>query len=152
MKRPYQITALLFVLFSIFVAQESLKLELYSQMGPGPGFFPFWLAVVFGLISLVMLLQACRQANEPLPAGFFPSKVGYTRNGAVLLALVATSLLIEPLGFRLTILGFLLFLLFALGRQNLLVTLLVALLGSFGTYYVFYEWLRVPLPVGILGI
>jgi hypothetical protein len=27
-----------------------------------------------------------------------------------------------------------------------------ALLGSFGVFHVFYHWLKVPLPIGQLGI
>ena len=39
----------------------------------------------------------------------------------------------------------------ALGRWRWIETPLLAVLGSFATYYVFVRWLRLPLPAGILG-
>jgi len=151
MKRPYQITAVVFILFSAFVARESLELKFYTALGPGPGFFPFWLSVFLGLLALNMLYQATFKPQDPMPADFFADAKGYMKIGAILLALVATVLFMDLLGFRLTMLLFYLFLLFALGRQNVLVTLAVALGGSWGVYHVFVEYLKVPLPVGIFG-
>jgi putative tricarboxylic transport membrane protein len=66
-------------------------------------------------------------------------------------ALALTALLFEPLGFRLTMFAALAFLLFALGGQGWLTTLLVASAGSFGAFLLFDRWLRVTLPVGIFG-
>lgn len=152
MKRPYQITSVVFILFSVFMAQESLGLQYYTLLGPGPGFFPFWLSVSFGLLSGVMLYHAMFKRSDPLPEDFFATRDGYLRMGAIALAVIGVVVLMNPLGFRATALAFLLFLLSALGRQNLIVTVLVALAGSFGTYHVFSAWLQIPLPIGIFGI
>lgn len=54
MTRPYQITATVCVLFAVFVVRESVKLKLYTAMGPGPGFFPLWLSMFFGVLAVVM--------------------------------------------------------------------------------------------------
>jgi hypothetical protein len=43
------------------------------------------------------------------------------------------------------------FLLVALGRQGILVTAIVSVTGSFGVFYVFDQWLKVPLPRGVFG-
>jgi hypothetical protein len=48
MQPPRQITGVLFILLAAFVVRESLDLKFYTQLGPGPGFFPFWLALVLG--------------------------------------------------------------------------------------------------------
>jgi hypothetical protein len=71
---------------------------------------------------------------------------------AILLALIGTVLLLEPLGFRLTTLATYLFLLYTLGRPRPLVAVAVALAASFGVYYVFVTLLKVALPVGRLGL
>ncbi|MCL4371611.1 MAG: tripartite tricarboxylate transporter TctB family protein [Chloroflexi bacterium] len=152
MKRPYQVTGIVFILFSAFIARESVELKFYTSLGPGPGFFPFWLSVFLGALAAVMLYQATFKPQDPMPADFFANAKGYLRAGAILLALVASVVLMEPLGFRLMMLLFYLFLLFALGRQNILVTIAVALGGSWGVYQVFVEYLKVPLPIGIFGI
>jgi hypothetical protein len=71
---------------------------------------------------------------------------------AIFLAIAAAVKLMELIGFRPTMLAFYLFLLFALGRQNMIVTAVVSLAGSWGVFYVFTEFLKVPLPIGIFGI
>ncbi len=152
MRRAYQITGAVLLLFAGFVAAESLNLRYYTSLGPGPGFFPFWLAVVLGALAVAMLLQATLGQPEPMPSDFFSSRSGYMKMGAVALSLVGTALVLERLGFCLTMLAVYLFLLCALGRRGLVVTLLVALFGSFGVYYLFVRWLQVPLPPGVFGL
>jgi putative tricarboxylic transport membrane protein len=151
MRRAYQITGGLFLLLAVFVAVESLALRYYTPLGPGPGFFSFWLALLLGGLALLLGLQATVGRPEPMPEDFFSDRVGYLRIGAVGLALVATIWLFEPLGFSLTMFGVCAFLLYALGRQGVLVTLGVALACSVGAFHVFNDWLSVPLPRGVLG-
>jgi hypothetical protein len=43
-------------------------------------------------------------------------------------------------------------LLFALGARSPFAILLTALAGSFGVFHVFFYWLKVPLPIGALGL
>ena len=152
MKRPYQITAVVFIIFSAFIVREAMELKFYTSLGPGPGFFPFWLAVLLAILSVMMLYNATFKDAGPMPADFWASKVGYIRMAAIFLAISAAVFLMELIGFRITMLAFYLFMLFALGRQNLIVTALVSLAGSWGVFYVFVEYLKVPLPIGIFGI
>ena len=152
MKRPYQVTGVALILLAAFMAQQSLELRFYTRLGPGPGFFPLWVSLILGLLGAIILFRAGSRESNRLPEGFFPSGAGYLRVGAIVLALAGSALLMGPLGFRLTMLAFLLFLLFTLGRQNLVVTISLALLGSFGTYHAFVYWLKVFLPVGMFGV
>ena len=152
MNRTYQITSVVFILFSAFVAIESLGLKFYTSLGPGPGFFPFWLAIIFGGLSAIMLYQSIAKDMGPIPEGFFATKAGYLRIGGILVALIASVFLLDPLGFRLSMLVFLFGLMYVLGRPSLLATVPIAIVGSFGTYYVFVELLDVPLPIGMFGI
>ena len=152
MRRPYQITGFVLLFFAIFVAVESLNLRYYTTLGPGPGFFPFWLSLVLAGLAAGMLVQASFGAPEQAPADFFANRPGYLRMGSVILALVLITALLERLGFCLTMLGMYLFLLFALGRQNWILTTIISLGGSFGVYYVFVHYLQVPLPAGLLSL
>jgi hypothetical protein len=72
--------------------------------------------------------------------------------GLVLVALIVGAALLEPLGFRLTMLLFIASLLFALGARSPAAISLTALAGSFGVFHAFYYWLKVPLPIGALGL
>lgn len=152
MKLPYQITSGVVMLIAVFLGGESLKMRYYTSLGPGPGFFPLWLSILLAILALSMFSQATFGKPRPLPADFFADRKAYLRMGAVLLAIVWVVALLEPLGFCLNMLGFYLFLLTVLGRQKLLLTIIIALGGSFGIYYAFVHWLACPLPIGLLGI
>ncbi|MFB3816890.1 MAG: tripartite tricarboxylate transporter TctB family protein [Candidatus Methylomirabilales bacterium] len=152
MKRPYQITATILLGVSALLAREALKLRYYSPLGPGPGFFPLWLAVLLAVLAVAMFWQATFRKPEAVPEGFLPDRAGLLRVGAVLGALVGVILLLNPVGFCLVMLGFYVFLLLVLGRQHPVVTGLIAVAASFGVYYVFVHWLGVSLPIGVFGV
>jgi putative tricarboxylic transport membrane protein len=151
-KRAHQVTAVVCLVFAAFVMRRSLGMRLHTPLGPGPGFFPFWLAVIFGGLAMVMLVQATLQRPAAGPAGLVVTAAGYRRIAAILGALVGAVILMNPLGFRLTSFAFYLFLLTTLSRPSWAVALLVAVAGSFGVYQVFADFLRITLPVGLLGI
>ena len=139
------------LLFGVFVVYESLQIKYYgSDFGPGPGFFSFWLGVLVIGLSVVEIGRTFRR-SVPLPANFFPGRDGLLRIGYLLGALVASVLLLERLGYSLTMFLFCGFLLRVLGRQAWWLTVILTLLGSFGTAYLFRQ-LQVILPGGIFGI
>ncbi len=70
----------------------------------------------------------------------------------VLIALTAAAALFEPLGYRLTMLPFIVGVLLILGARSPIAIALTALAGSFGVFHVFYHWLKVPLPIGAFGV
>lgn len=150
MKRPYQITAVVLLLFSASFGVESVSLKFESSVGPGPGLFPFWTSVILGMLSILLLYQATFKPQDPMPEDFIPPRRLALRPLAILLALVATTLLMPVAGFRLTMLVFYIFLLAILGRQRLLVTIPIALFGSWGVFHFFNYVLMVPLPIGVL--
>jgi putative tricarboxylic transport membrane protein len=80
-----------------------------------------------------------------------PDRAGGLRIAAVLVALCAPILVLDVLGFRLTMLAFMGAVLTVLGYRGVVVTALIAVGGSFGVYHLFVEWLGVPLPLGRLG-
>jgi len=81
-----------------------------------------------------------------------PDRPATVRVAVNLIALVIGMAIFEPLGFRLTLLLFLLFLPYGLGIRKWWAIVIFAVAGSFGVFHVFYYWLKVPLPIGLLGI
>jgi len=145
-KRVYQIAAALFMAFGLYVVKESLAMNYYTNLGPGSGFFPLWLSLIFTALSGVWFIQSTMAADEQVKDGFFPSKSGVVQVVAIVAAVVIFALVVGWLGFPLTMLVFLFFLIVTLGRQNLALTSAVAIIGSFGIYYLFKNWLDVSLP------
>jgi putative tricarboxylic transport membrane protein len=151
--RVYQIAAVALFLGSGSVAAYAwLQLQYYTRLGPGPGFFPFWLAVLTAVLSAQMFYAATFKGREPLPEGFFPSPVGRLRIAAIVASLAAAGLAMEPLGFRLTMLAFLAFLMWVLARAGVLLTAAIALVGSFGVYELFVKGFKIVLPLGPFGL
>ena len=139
------------LLFGVFVVYESLQINYYgSDFGPGPGFFSFWMGILVVGLSVVEIGRTFRH-SVPLPEGFFPDRAGVVRIACLLGALMAVVLLLDRLGYSLTMFLFCLFLLRVLGKQPWWLTVVLTLVGSFGTAYIFRQ-LQVILPGGILGI
>ena len=137
--------------FGAFVIHESLDHKYYgSDFGPGPGFFSFWLGILLMVLSLIQIILTWRRPAEPLPAGFVPNREGVYRMVSIIGALVAAQFLMTILGFSLTMMGFCIYLLRRLGRQSWWLTLVLAVVASFGTTYLF-GLLQVMLPKGFLG-
>ncbi len=145
-----QAVALVLLAFAAFVVWVSHGLSLYADYGPGPGFFSFWLGLILAGLAAIEGAAARRGPRQPLPRAFLPDRDGLRRILAITAALIAALVLLQPLGFTTTIFLFSVFLLRAMGAQRWPLTLLIALLGSAGTFYLFQQ-LQVFLPAGPLG-
>lgn len=153
MRRGWQVACI--CLLGVFIPAliTSLGYSLTDALGPGPGFFPFWLSLIGIVLTGAILVQLARGTLFADAAeGIFPDREAALQAAAVLVALALAAALLEPLGFRLTMLPFIAGLLLALGARSLVAIGLTAIAGSFGVFHVFYYWLKVPLPIGALGM
>jgi len=143
MKHGWQAAVAVLLLVFAFFAFESLRLSLRDALGPGPGFFPFWLSVVGGLLAVVLLVQVGRGRAE-----FETDTLKFELRPVALVlgGLVVATALLEALGFRIAMLLLLIYLLLALGVRNWIAIALFALAGSFGVFHVFTGLLKVQLP------
>lgn len=145
-------------LLGLFLAAlvTSLDYSLSDALGPGAGFFPFWLSLIGATLTVGILVQVTRSPPDAEPDAekgtLLPRGRVALQAALVVIALVAAAALLEPLGFRLTMLVFLAGLLPALGARSAVAISLTALAGSFGVFHVFYYWLKVPLPIGAFGV
>ena len=152
MQRGWQVACV--CLLALFVAAlvTSLDYSLRDALGPGPGFFPFWLSLIGAALTVGILVQVTRSAPDAETAAMLPRGRAALQAALVVVALAVATALLEPLGFRLTMLAFLAALLVALGARSAVAVSLTALAGSFGVFHVFYYWLKVPLPIGAFGL
>ena len=143
-------------LLGIFVPAlvTSLGYSLTDALGPGPGFFPFWLSLIGGVLSAAILVQVTlAKAAEGTAISLAADRRWMALQAVgVIIALTAAAALFEPLGFRLTMLPFIVGVLLVLGARSPIAIALTALAGSFGVFHVFYHWLKVPLPIGAFGV
>lgn len=155
MRRGWQVAAGVLLVICLIWAWESVQLSLVDKLGPGPGFFPFWLSLIGAVLSAVVLGQVTWSRTEPADPEaepLVPRGIAAARIIAILLTVALAAALMEWIGFRLAMLVFNAGLLVALGERRWWAVALFAVAGSFGVYYVFNNLLDVILPVGVFGI
>ncbi|MEO7338700.1 MAG: tripartite tricarboxylate transporter TctB family protein [Caldimonas sp.] len=139
-------------LLAIAVAFSAAALKYYAYWGPngpGPAFLPFWLGLVMAVLAALMLLRAVRAPDPGSP--WLPRGEGLRRLLLVLGATIAFVALLNVLGMVLGTVLFMIVLVRFLDRHPWPLTLAVALGVAAFNFMVFTFWLRVPLPVGMLG-
>ncbi len=149
----------LMLLFCLAAAWQSWLLPLTDRLGPGPGFFPFWMALIgialaIGLLVVTLAEPATAPAESP-PDGeerILPHGPGASRWLAIVVLLAVAAAAMEYAGFRITMLVFNAALAIALGERRWWLIALFAVAGSVGVFYLFTTWLDVLLPVGVFGI
>jgi putative tricarboxylic transport membrane protein len=142
-----------FLALSVLTILLSFEYPYKDKLGPGPGFFPIWMSLITGSLSLGLFFQTTwGRTTADVSAKLFPEREGALRIAVIMIALLGCLALLDPLGFRISLFLFLFLLPMGLGMKNWWLTLLFAVAGSFGVFHVFYHWLKVPLPMGLLGI
>lgn len=130
-------------LLAVAVAWESRSLPLGSLSEPGPGYAPMVLAASLGLCGLLVI------AVGGGSAAWRALRWGEARHAAAIFACCAfAALFLERLGYRLTMLAILLFLLGAVERRRPLTVLAVSFGLSWGSFWLFADFLKTPLPLG----
>jgi len=141
-----RVSGIALVLFSLLVIWQSRSLPLGTFHQPGPAYIPILLALLL-LIFGVCLAVTRRQA--PLL-----SSLSWTewRHALAILAICIFAVLgMERLGYRITMLLMLIFLLRVMEKCGWALTVSFAVTVAFGSFFLFYTVLRVPLPQGPLG-
>ena len=135
-------------LLAVLVLVESSRtLPLGSLRSPGPAFVPAALALILLIFGVAIVALGAR---APLIAAV---GWGEARHAVVIFAVCAfAALALDRLGYRLTMLLALLFLVRVVERKGTLVALAFAAGMAFGSYSLFDTLLRVPLPRGPFGI
>ena len=142
------------LVFCLLAVWQSYLLPLTDRLGPGPGFFPFWMAIIGVALAIGLLVITAREPAVPSEGEgtILPSSPGVSRWLAIVVLLALAAAAMEFAGFRVTMLVFNAALAIALGERRWWLIALFAVLGSFGVYYVFTTWLDVLLPVGTFGL
>jgi hypothetical protein len=153
------VVALLLMGVSAVVIYDCIRLGFGWEegVGPAPGYFPFWVALILGISSLITLVAA---VIRPGVSEAFVAIRPFGRVLAVLLPGIAYVALIG--GFSLgpvTVPGigiyvasgvFILAFMLAVGRENPFKALGVSIAVPLALFFMFEKWFLVPLPKGPL--
>ena len=143
-----------FIWMALGVVQciESWRIGLGSVSEPAMGFIPFVLGMVIIGLSAVLLAESSLAMKKTSGRGIrLWAGVNWKGIAWVTVLLLGYSLFLSRLGFLLATFFLMVFLLRTSGPLKWWVTLLIALLTSVLTYWVFGVWLSVPFPRGLLS-
>lgn len=154
MRRGWQVTSLVMLLVCVATGWEAHNLALFDRLGPGPGFFPFWLALIGAVLCAVILAQVSFTPAQGCTDGVtvFPRGEAAVAAVVIMLATAVATALLEVIGFRLTIALYSAALLIGLGARRWWLIAVFALVAGFGLFHIFNNWLDVLLPVSEWGI
>jgi hypothetical protein len=151
MRNPDQFSSLVWLLAGIAIACSSLKYGFGSFHEPGIGFITFFAGAFLALLALLLLLTSRREQKMPgrfwdLWTGLDVKKVIY-----VLVLLALYTFLLRPAGFLVSTFILLSLLFRVKGAHHLTTAVLLSILVTAVSYFVFEVWLQVQLPKGIVG-
>ena len=128
------------------IAIKSLSYEVGSLGNPGPGFLPFWVGICIVFLSLCSIINNFRLSASA--SSFFEGNGASRRLGLTLVSIFAYIMIISRVGFLLSTLLLLGFLLKTIYPQTWIKTFIFSALGSLFSYFLFQHWLQVQLPKG----
>ena len=151
MRRAEILIALALSLGAAVLLWEALRLPIgWTGIGPGAGFFPFWLAVGVAVCALVLLVQSLRAPlTEEGRAPFIPSGA-WRPLLAVFLPMAAVVALVDYLGIYIGGGIYLAGYTWLVGRHRWHTILPVSVLVPLVLFLVFERWFLLPLPKGII--
>jgi putative tricarboxylic transport membrane protein len=148
---PDQWSGLFWLITSVFVCVESITNDIGTPRSPGPGFIPFWSGVVLGMLSIALLIASIPKREVEKRISSLWKGMAWYRVILVLASLFVYTILLPRLGYLIATSGLLALLFRIMSRQSLWVQVVSVLLTTLASYLVFYTWLGVQLPKGILS-
>lgn len=147
MNRQRLIEGGIFTALGLAIVMFSLEYTYMDRFTPGPGLFPFWLAVALTSLGAILFLSGVRSSAQEKNTGFkVKSLVPFG-----ILALFVGSM--NYLGAMIAIALFTVILIrFITPKTSWVRTVSVGVLLSLACYGIFDRLLGVPLPIGFLGI
>jgi putative tricarboxylic transport membrane protein len=145
------VVALALLTVSAIIIYDSIRLGFGWVEGEGPaaGYFPFYIASVLGIASLVILLKAVLGNSDELKESFV-SRVAFGRVLTVLLPAIVYVAAIQYIGFYVASGLFLVIFMMTIGRESVLRSIGVGIAVPLFFFVMFERWFLVPLPKGPL--
>ena len=152
MGKPDQFSSLFWFMLGMAVTYLSYRLGLGTLTNPGPGFLPFWCALILSGLSCLVFFHRllARTQGETQELRSLWQGVRWPKGIYVVMAILAYALLFTTLGYLLSTIALLLFLFKAIEPQRWIMAIGGAVLASFVSFVLFALWLDVQLPRGII--
>jgi len=153
MRKADQWSGLAILIISIFICWGALKLPYGNLHEPGPGFFPLWIGIILGSMSIGLIFRVTRQKEGArLVKEFLAERMRWGKVLSVIIALSIYSVALEYVGYLFLTFLLMFFFLRFVDPQRWRTVIVWALVGALGSYFIFEMWLKLRLPKGFLGV
>jgi hypothetical protein len=138
------------LLISIAVFIESIRLGIGNLHNPGRGFMTYGASGLLGILSLILFIQASirrdKALREPLLAGKEWERIVF-----VLIALGLYSVFMPSLGYLISTFVLMTILFWVLEKKKIGWVFVSSILTTLVSYLVFSKWLNCQFPDGLFG-
>jgi len=134
------------LVFSLLIMIESLRLGLGSINSPGAGLFPFLTSLLLAVLSLLMLSECLKKSKIQGSFSGWSPETNWRNLLLVLISMTIYGLVIDYLGFLLSTFLFLLFLFKIISPLSWVASLIGSFVTIVVSYLVFNTWLQCQLP------
>ena len=145
-------SSLFWLLLSICVSIESLRIGIGTPHNPGTGFFAFCMSGVLGIFSLTLFFQTFFKKGEGKIEPLFSGRL-WKRALLVLIVLVIYSRIMDLLGYLIStffLMTFLFWILEPTAKRWFFWSLIISLLTTMISYYIFSILLNCQFPMGLI--
>jgi putative tricarboxylic transport membrane protein len=150
MRKAETVVAASLVFFALVMIRESLRLPVgWTSVGPGAGFFPFWLSLGVVLSAVIVLVQSLQPATRGSDAEPFIRARAWKPLLVVFLPMAGVIALIDYLGIYLGGTLYLAGYTRLVGRFRWVSVIAVSVLIPVVLFFIFERWFLLPLPKGI---
>ena len=154
MKKDEILSVIVLFFFGAVTTILSLKMDIGTFRNAGTGMFPLFLGVLLMILSSLFLLKILFQ-NKKAPVKGEPivEIPGSTKQMIFFLGTMAlATLFFNKLGYPLISFLLMLGLLRILGIKRWALNILISFVTAVGSYFLFVQWLNIPMPKGWIGI
>ncbi len=155
MKRDETIVGIVILFFGGITTLLSLRMPIGTFRAAGTGLFPLLLGIILMILSVLFLFNLLLRKEKDLEKKEAPVEAspGSIKPVILFLGMMAlAALFFNSLGYPLIAFLLMVALLKILGMKRWTASILLSLATAVVSYFLFVQWLKIPLPKGLLGI
>ena len=153
MKRDEAIGGMVLLLFGMVTIVLALRMPIGTFRMAGTGMFPLILGILLMFLSCISLLKLLYQHKKTTTKSDSVAERGSPVQLILFFGtMVLATAFFNQLGYPLTSFLLLVALLRTLGMKQWFLNILLSSLSAVASYFLFVQWLKIPLPKGWIGI
>ena len=134
----------------VFVVWSGLKLKLGTINDPGSGYVLFYTGILMCIFAVTIIVAAVTEGGPTFGSRWKDAR--WTKPLLVIACLTAFAFALDTIGFLLSAIPLMLFLLRAIDPVRWSLAIPIALFAPLGVWWVLKRLLLIQLPSGVLGI